>query len=120
MDGEVTPVTVPELTPVARAPLPPTRAKRVRWFIGIGLLIALVLGILYGFNAFRSHMIAAVFANMKPPPAQISAVTATSEEVPHFGTGIGSVAAVHQVTITQTDRLQRNIPETMATSNSSL
>jgi multidrug efflux system membrane fusion protein len=100
MDGEVTPVTAPELTPLARAAPPPSRTKRLRWFIGIGLLIALVLGILYGFNAFRSHMIATVFATMKPPPAQISAVTATSEAVPHFGAGIGSLAAVHQVTIT--------------------
>jgi membrane fusion protein, multidrug efflux system len=100
MDGEVTPVATPELTPVARAPQPPNRAKRMRWFIGIGLLLGLVLGILYGFNAFRSHAIATVFANMKPPPAQISAATATSEQVPHFAAGIGSLAAVHQVTIT--------------------
>jgi len=100
MDGEVTPVTVPELTRVARAPLPPTRAKRIRWFIGIGLLLALVLGVLYGFNAFRSKAIATFFANNKPPPAQISAVTAASGDVPHFAAGIGSLAAVHQVTIT--------------------
>ena len=100
MDGEITPVTAPELTPMAKAHHPPPRAKRLRWFIGVGLLLALVLGIGYGFNAFRNHMIANVFANMKPPPAQISAVVATSEEVPHFGTGIGSLAAVHQVTIT--------------------
>ena len=101
MDGDVTPVTAPELAPAVRVPHhPPTRTKRVRWFVGVGLLLALVLGILYGFNAFRSHMIATVFANMKPPPAQISAVTAVSEEVPHFAAGIGSLAAVHQVTIT--------------------
>ncbi|HXP06446.1 MAG TPA: efflux RND transporter periplasmic adaptor subunit [Stellaceae bacterium] len=100
MDGEVTPVTAPELSPMTRATPPPSRAGRARWFIGVGLLLALVLGILYGFNAFRSHMIATVFATMKPPPAQISAVTATSEEVPHFGAGIGSLAAVHQVTVT--------------------
>jgi membrane fusion protein, multidrug efflux system len=100
MDGEVTPVAAPEFTPVARAPHPPTRAKQLRWFIGIGLALLLVLGILYGFNAFRSHAIATFFANNKPPPAQISAVTATSEAVPHFAAGIGSLAAVHQVTIT--------------------
>jgi membrane fusion protein, multidrug efflux system len=99
MDGELTPVATPELTQVARAPHLPTRAKQLRWFIGVGLLLALVLGILYGFNAFRSNAIATFFANNKPPPAQISAVTATSEEVPHFGAGIGSLAAVRQVTV---------------------
>jgi membrane fusion protein, multidrug efflux system len=71
----------------------------VRWFMGVGLLLAVVIGGLYGFNAFRSHMITTVLTNMKPPPAQISAVTATSEPIPHFALGIGSLVAVHQLTI---------------------
>src|SRR5258708_4368333 len=99
MEGEVTPITAPEHTQVAKVSHPPTRAKQLRWFIVVGLLLALVLGILYGFNTFRSKAIATFFANNKPPPTQISAVTATSEEVPHFGAGIGSLAAAHQVTI---------------------
>src|ERR1700687_3772639 len=99
MDGEVTPVATHGLTPVARAPQPPTRAKQLRWFIGVGLLLALVLGILYGFNAFRSNAIATFLANNKPARAQISAVTAASEEVRHVGAGIGSLAAVRQVTV---------------------
>ncbi len=45
-------------------------------------------------------MIATFFAGNKPPPAQIAAVKATSESVPRFANGIGSVVAVHQVTIT--------------------
>src|SRR5580658_1422805 len=105
MDGELTPVTSPEfareLVPEARVSHPlPSRAKRVRWFVIILLLVALLLGGLYGFNAFRNKMIANFFAANKPPPAQISAVVATSAVVPHFASGIGSLAAVHQVTVT--------------------
>ena len=40
----------------------------VRWFIIVGLLLALLVGGLVGFNAFRSQMIAQFFANNKPPP----------------------------------------------------
>ena len=101
MDGEITHVASPEIIPARRAAhVPPSRAKRVRWFVYVALLVALVLGGLYGFNAYRNRMIAQFFANNKPPPAQISAVTATSEAVPHFVSGVGSLAAVHQVTVT--------------------
>jgi membrane fusion protein, multidrug efflux system len=75
------------------------RPKTVRWFVIVGLLLAVVLGGLYGFNRFREQAIAKYFASNKPPPAQISAVEVKSEAVPRFATGIGSVAAVHQVTI---------------------
>ena len=75
-------------------------AKTVRWFIIVGLLLALVLGGLYGFNRFREQAIAAYFASNKPPPAAIAAVTAAVEAVPRFASGIGSLEAVHQVTIT--------------------
>jgi multidrug efflux system membrane fusion protein len=101
MDGEITPVTVPDIAPAPRAPYPtPTRAKRTRWFVIVALLLALVLGGLYGFNAYRSKAIANFFANNKPPPAQVSAVVATSEVVPHYAQGVGSLTAVHQVTVT--------------------
>ena len=49
------------------------RPKTVRWFIIMALLLAVVLGGLYGFNRFREHAITTFFANNKPPPAQISA-----------------------------------------------
>jgi multidrug efflux system membrane fusion protein len=101
MDGEITPATVPAIAPTARAPYAaPTRAKRARWFVIVALLLALVLGGLYGFNAYRSKAIANFFANNKPPPAQVSAVVATSEVVPHYAQGVGSLTAVHQVTVT--------------------
>ena len=39
------------------------------------------------------------FAHNKPPPAQISAATVVVQNLPRFAPGIGSLAAVHQVTI---------------------
>ncbi len=75
------------------------RPNTVRWFAIMAVLLAVVLGGVYGFNRFREQAIATYFANNKPPPAQISAVEAKAESVPRFAAGIGSVAAVHQVTI---------------------
>ena len=75
------------------------RPKTVRWFVIMGLLLTLVLGGLYAFSRFREHAITTFFANNKPPPAQISAVEVTTEAVPRFAPAIGSLAAVHQVTI---------------------
>src|SRR5712691_2949473 len=76
------------------------RPKTLRWVVIVGVLLALVLGGLYGFNRYRAQSIATFFANNRPPPAQIAAVIATSEAVPRFATGVGSLAAVHQVTVT--------------------
>ncbi|MGH7061651.1 MAG: hypothetical protein ACREFH_14785, partial [Stellaceae bacterium] len=75
------------------------RPKTLRWFLIVGLLLAVVLGVFYGYNRFRERAIANVFATMKPPPATISAVTAVTATVPRFASGIGSLAAVHQVTV---------------------
>jgi multidrug efflux system membrane fusion protein len=100
MDGDIITPTKPA-APVAKpAPAPPSPARRRRWFIIVGVVLVLVLGLLYGFNAWREKMIAGFFASNKPPPAQIAAVIATSEAVPRFANGIGSLVAVHQVTVT--------------------
>jgi multidrug efflux system membrane fusion protein len=105
MDGEINTVTRPEFeseaAPPARHGHPvASRAKQIRWFVIVALLVALVLGGLYGFNAYRNKMIANFFATHKPPPTEVSAVTATSAVVPHFAPGVGSLIAVHQVTVT--------------------
>src|SRR5215813_9768514 len=75
------------------------KARTFRWLLIVGLLLAVVLGGLYGFNRFREQAIATYFANNKPPPAQISAAEVKIEAVPRFATRIGSVTAIHQVTI---------------------
>src|SRR6266516_4187724 len=99
MDGEWTAGTTPEaLSPNGplheRGEIGGATAKRpntFRWFLIVAVLLAVVLGGLYGFNRFREQAIATYFANNKPPPAQISAVTAAVEAVPRFASGIGSL-----------------------------
>src|SRR5271169_6070492 len=75
------------------------RPRTILWFAIVGLALAGVLYGLYWFNGFRQQAMATYFANNRPPPAQISAVEVEIETVPRFATGIGSVTAVHQVTI---------------------
>jgi multidrug efflux system membrane fusion protein len=71
-----------------------------RWFIIVGILLALLVGGLVGFNAFRAHMIAQFFANNKPPPVTVSAAEAKMEVIPNLLTAVGELAAVHQVNVT--------------------
>src|ERR1700742_2155704 len=80
---------------------PKARPVRVgRWLIIVGLLLALLVGALVGFNAFRSHMIAEFFANNKPPPTPVSIAVAKAEVIPNLLTAVGDLAAVHQVNVT--------------------
>jgi multidrug efflux system membrane fusion protein len=74
--------------------------RMVRWFIIVGLLLALLVGGLVGFNTFRSHMIAQFFANNKPPPTPVAIAEAKSEVIPSLLTAVGDLAAVHQVNVT--------------------
>jgi multidrug efflux system membrane fusion protein len=74
--------------------------RMMRWFIIVGLVLALLVGALVGFNAFRSHMIAQFFANNKPPPSSVSVSEANSEVIPNLLTAVGDLAAVHQVNVT--------------------
>ncbi len=74
--------------------------RMVRWLIIVGLLLALLVGGLVGFNSFRSKMIAQFFANNKPPPTTVTAVEAKSEVIPNLLTAVGDLAAVHQVNVT--------------------
>lgn len=67
-------------------------------------LMALLMGILgfgfYGFNAFRAQAINNAFNSMKPPPAAVSVAVAKKEAMPRYAPGIGTLQAVHQVTVT--------------------
>src|SRR6185312_2177741 len=89
---------------LSRKPISDQTHKRpvrmVRWFIIVGLLLALLVGGLVWFNSFRGKMIAQFFANNKPPPANVSAVVAKSEAIPNLLTAVGNLVAVHQVNVT--------------------
>ncbi|MDB5565841.1 MAG: secretion protein HlyD [Tardiphaga sp.] len=88
-------------TPRATVEKPrPRPVRMVRWFIIVGVLLALLVGGLVGFNAFRSHMIAQFFATMKPPPTVVTAAEAKSEVIPNLLSAVGDLAAVHQVNVT--------------------
>jgi multidrug efflux system membrane fusion protein len=78
----------------------PRPVRTVRWFIIVGLLLALLVGGLVGFNAFRNHMIAQFFANNKPPPITVTVSEAKTEVLPNLLTAVGDLAAVHQVNVT--------------------
>jgi membrane fusion protein, multidrug efflux system len=74
--------------------------RMLRWFIIVGLLLALLVGGLVWFNYFRGKMIAQIFANNKPPPASVSIADAKSEVIPNLLIAVGDLAAVHQVNVT--------------------
>ena len=94
-------VTEPNISGRAIAEKPVARPVRlVRWFIIIGLVLALLVGGLVGFNAFRSRMIAQFFATMKPPPSTVTVAEVKTEVVPNLLTAVGDLAAVHQVNVT--------------------
>src|SRR6476660_1601474 len=74
--------------------------RMLRWFIIVGLLLAVLVGGLVGFNAFRTKMITQFFATNKPPPTSVAIAEAKSEVIPNLLTAVGDLAAVHQVNVT--------------------
>jgi len=74
--------------------------RMTRWFIIVGLLLAVLVSGLVGFNAFRTRMITQFFANNKPPPATVSVAETKTEVIPNLLTAVGDLAAVHQVNVT--------------------
>src|SRR6266702_2603452 len=77
----------------------PTRGKLI-WRLAImAVLLAVVFGGFYAYERFRETMTAQFFANMKPPPVPVVAVAATAQSLPQSFGGIGSLIAVHQVTV---------------------
>jgi membrane fusion protein, multidrug efflux system len=94
-------VTEPKISGKPISDRPHKRPVRmVRWFIVVGLLLALLVGGLVWFNYFRGKMIAQFFANNKPPAMSVNVATAKSEIIPNLLTAVGDLAAVHQVNVT--------------------
>jgi multidrug efflux system membrane fusion protein len=77
----------------------PSRRKTVIRLAIMVIALAVVAGALYGFNEFRKQAIANYFASNVPPPTQVAAATATAEAMPVYLDGIGSLTAVHEVTL---------------------
>lgn len=82
----------------AEKPHPPVRMRR--WMIIIGGALVLLVGIIWGFNTFRAHMIAQFFKNNKPAPTVVAVAEAKSEVLPNLLTAVGDLAAVNQVNVT--------------------
>jgi multidrug efflux system membrane fusion protein len=66
----------------------------------MALLLVVLGGGLYGFNAFRAQAINNAFNSMKPPPTPVAVAVAQKQALPRYAPGIGTLQAVHQVTIT--------------------
>ena len=101
MDGRTTVLDRADAAPtrdaVGRAG--PTRRKLV-WRLAImAVLLAIVFGGFYAWERVREQMTAKIFATMKPPPVPVVAVAATAQAMPQSFSGIGSLVAVHQVTV---------------------
>ena len=75
-------------------------ARMMVWFTIVGCLLAAVVGAIVYFEYWRSNLIKGIFANNKPPPANVTVVEAKSEVVPNLLTEVGSLVAVHQVDVT--------------------
>jgi multidrug efflux system membrane fusion protein len=75
----------------------PERMRRAL-IIG-GIVVAVFIGLLVGYRVFTNQMMKAFFASNTPPPVSVNFETVQSGDVARSLTTIGSVAAIHQVTI---------------------
>ena len=75
-------------------------ARMMLWFTIVACLLTTVVGAIVYFEYWRSNLIKGIFANNKPPPANVTVVEARSEVVPNLLTAVGSLVAVHQVDVT--------------------
>src|SRR5262249_56935301 len=73
-------------------------ARTALWLIIMGVIVLAVLGGLYFVRNMRDAAIKAIFAAAKPPIV-VAMTEAERQSVPHSLDAIGTIAAVHQVTI---------------------
>lgn len=65
----------------------------------MALVLAVLGGLLYGFNWYRQRAIQQFFASNRPPPVPVEVATAELVQVPRSLAAIGTVAAVREVTV---------------------
>jgi membrane fusion protein, multidrug efflux system len=80
-----------------RAVISPERMRRAMIIGGTAILI--VIGLLVGFKVFTNQMMKSFFASNVPPPVSVNFETIQTAPVAQNLTTIGSIAAIHQVTI---------------------
>ena len=102
--------------PLTEKPRRPIRM--LRWFVIVGIVLAVVVGGLVGFNYLRSQGIKQFFASNKPPPASVTVAEAKTEVIPNLLSAVGDLAAVHQVNVTSD--VSGRVTEIMFTGGSSV
>lgn len=75
-----------------------TRGGLIWRLIAVLVVVAVILGGLYFFEKFKEGMIAQIFSAPQPP-TPVAAVEVVTKAVPNYLDGIGSIQAVHQVTV---------------------
>lgn len=80
-----------------RRAISPERMRRM--MIIAGAILFVVAALLVGYKVFMNQMMKSIFASNTPPPVTVNFETLAVGAVPQSLTAIGSVAAVHQVTI---------------------
>ena len=76
----------------------PRRWALIRMMIIMAAILVVILAGLYFFEKFKEGMIAG-FLSAPRPPEPVAAITVATESMPRFLDGIGTVRAVHQVTV---------------------
>jgi len=82
-----------------RPPYRPSGRRRAIWFLVVLVICVLLLGGFWGFEQFKQKMIGQYFASMTPPPTAVETYKAATEAMPRYFESIGTVVAVHQVTV---------------------
>lgn len=94
--NKISPETISDRLSVER-PKATRRSLIIRLIIML-IVVGAILGGLYFFERFKETKIAEYFAQPQPP-TPVAAVEVVTQAVPNYLDGIGSIQAVHQVTV---------------------